>query len=664
MKLRKRIFSLVLAAAMLATAAWAGFSASAEQGGKLIALTFDDGPGEETARLLDGLKEKNVKATFFMVGSCAEQYPELVRRAYLEGHQIANHSYDHSNYLELSEQEVAQQVSRTNEILRQSGAEDFLVRAPYGDSNATVRAAAGAPMIYWSVDPLDWVYANVETVRFNIVNDAFDGAIVLLHDSHASGVDACLRAIDDLREQGYEFVTVRELFRRRGQTLNDGQEYYSRTPNGVDLGEVAAPSVTQNGNTVTLTAETGAEIYYTTDGSDPFLSGTRYTGPLELLGGTKVRAIAAFHLNGSRSQETVYTLAASPATAPLITIDEDGTVNLENRAPGASVYYTLDDTAPDATDFVYDGPFQVPTDTVVRAVATGGGYSDSLGVRAYYSPAGHFFRDVFPGSWFVPAVDRAVSLDLLSGVGIGLYSPRTSLTRAQLVTLLHRLAGSPAAEPIDVFVDVLPQKYYAEAVAWAYNTGIVKGITATQFKPKQEVTRQELAQFLAGYLEAMEIPLPQGEPLTFRDQNLISDWAKPAVDKMTAAGILSGAERNLFVPKRTTTRAQAAATLVMVYDLQLAAPQARLAEASPSPSPSVSPSPSPEDEPAPDASPSPSGEPSLAAGPSPSPEASGEEEPENDDSSSPKDSPSPEADASSPQGEPSSAGEPVEETAP
>lgn len=186
------------------------------KGGKLIALTFDDGPGPYTRRLLEGLAKRGVKATFFMLGQQAENYDVtagLVRDA---GHQIASHTYDHPQLSKKTDSQVRWQISHTADILnRITGyGTHYLVRPPYGDYNSRVLSLLDNPAILWSVDPLDWKYRNADTVCTNIVNGAHDGAIVLAHDIHSTTVDGVLMAIDKLQAKGYEFVTVNELFRR------------------------------------------------------------------------------------------------------------------------------------------------------------------------------------------------------------------------------------------------------------------------------------------------------------------------------------------------------------------------------------------------------------------------------------------------------------------
>ena len=222
-------------------------TASATKGGKLIALTFDDGPSYYTSRLLDGLKERGAKATFFILGQMAESNPDLVRREYREGHQVAQHTYSHVQLSAKTDEQIKWQLEKTDAILNDILGKDFkfVLRPPYGDNNARVLAAIGRPAFNWSIDPVDWRDRNADTVCNRIVNAAFDGAIILVHDIHSTTIPGALRAIDRLQAQGYEFVTISELFRRRGVPTYDGKLYVSCKPTGTDLGPFEAPTMTE-----------------------------------------------------------------------------------------------------------------------------------------------------------------------------------------------------------------------------------------------------------------------------------------------------------------------------------------------------------------------------------------------------------------------------------
>lgn len=196
-------------------------------GKKLVALTFDDGPSAATTpRLLDILREKQVPATFFVVGMMAERAPEVLKRERAEGHEIASHSTSHRSLATMSIEEIRADTRWMSEMSKRiAGEEVELVRPPYGAINDTVRNAAQQPMILWSVDPRDWRDKDAETVRTRVREGVYDGAIILLHDIHATSVDAVPEIIDDLRAEGYEFVTVSELAEARGVKLEAGKVY-------------------------------------------------------------------------------------------------------------------------------------------------------------------------------------------------------------------------------------------------------------------------------------------------------------------------------------------------------------------------------------------------------------------------------------------------------
>lgn len=203
---------------------------------KLIAITFDDGPGAYTAQLLDELAARDVKATFFVSGYRAANYPETLKRMVSEGHQLASHTQNHENLNTLSAAKIADEISRTQDYITAAGGDNpAYIRPPYGNANKTVRAQAPSPLINWSVDPEDWKYHNADTVCKNILAGSYDGAIILVHDIYQTSVNGALAAIDKLLEQGYEFVTVRDLLLRRGITPEAGVMYYDAKNTGVNL---------------------------------------------------------------------------------------------------------------------------------------------------------------------------------------------------------------------------------------------------------------------------------------------------------------------------------------------------------------------------------------------------------------------------------------------
>lgn len=178
-----------------------------------IAITFDDGPHPYyTEQLLDGLKERKAKATFFVTGEHAETYPELVERMNEEGHLIGNHTYNHLQLSRSNRQEYKEQLMKTNEIISNiTGREVLFVRPPYGTWDKTLEKDLNMFPVLWTIDPLDWCSDNVDCITKKILSQADENAIILMHDSYASTVTAALQVVDELGRQGYEFVTVDEI---------------------------------------------------------------------------------------------------------------------------------------------------------------------------------------------------------------------------------------------------------------------------------------------------------------------------------------------------------------------------------------------------------------------------------------------------------------------
>ena len=185
--------------------------------GPYIAITFDDGPhGQNTPRLLDILQKRNVKATFFVVGQCAAEFPAIMKRIVTDGHEIANHSWSHPLLTKLGESGVSEQLQRTHDvIIETTGVVPKLMRPPFGGFTPNQRAWANRKWSYkvilWDVDPLDWKVRNAERVEAEILKRTVPGSIVLAHDIHKSTIDAMPSTLDALLAKGFRFVTVSEL---------------------------------------------------------------------------------------------------------------------------------------------------------------------------------------------------------------------------------------------------------------------------------------------------------------------------------------------------------------------------------------------------------------------------------------------------------------------
>lgn len=178
---------------------------------KQVAITFDDGPHSiYTEKLLDGLKERGVVATFFVVGENVENNKELIKRMSDEGHLIGNHTYSHVDICSLSQLQRNEEISETNELIEEiTGEAVGYIRPPYG--NCGEKCIEDMLVVMWDVDPNDWCTMDANIVAENIVQSVEAGDIILLHDIFESSVDAALKVVDILKEEGYEFVTVEEL---------------------------------------------------------------------------------------------------------------------------------------------------------------------------------------------------------------------------------------------------------------------------------------------------------------------------------------------------------------------------------------------------------------------------------------------------------------------
>lgn len=189
--------------------------------GPYIAITFDDGPHATfTPRLLDMLRERNLKATFYVCGNNAELYPDLLRRMIAEGHEIGNHSYNHPNLGKMSQEQVRSQLSRTHEaIVRATGIAPRTFRPPYGSFTQAQREWAmkeyGYPTVLWSVDPFDWKKPGAGAITSRILGQTGSGGIILAHDIHGQTIDAMPGTLDGLSSKGYRFVTVTQLMAMR-----------------------------------------------------------------------------------------------------------------------------------------------------------------------------------------------------------------------------------------------------------------------------------------------------------------------------------------------------------------------------------------------------------------------------------------------------------------
>lgn len=191
----------------------------------VIAITFDDGPNpDHTPRLLDMLKARNIKATFFMVGRCVVTWPHIVKRIADEGHEVANHSWSHPLLTSLGNTSLDSQLQKTHDaILKACGKAPLHYRPPYGAIRMTQRKRIhenlGYSTILWDVDPLDWkTPRNSKKVEERILANTKSGSIILTHDIHGTTVDAMPATLDALIARGFQFATVSQLIELERET--------------------------------------------------------------------------------------------------------------------------------------------------------------------------------------------------------------------------------------------------------------------------------------------------------------------------------------------------------------------------------------------------------------------------------------------------------------
>ena len=178
-----------------------------------VALTFDDGPHRiYTKNLLDGLRERGVKATFFVVGENIPGNEDLIRQMEEDGHLIGNHTYDHADISKLSDEENCRELQKTSDLIKEiTGHGTAYVRPPFGNWKDTMDCRITMISVKWTIDTLDWKNRNVREIIGKVMQQISDHDIILMHDYYETSVEAALQIVDRLQQEGYEFVTVEDL---------------------------------------------------------------------------------------------------------------------------------------------------------------------------------------------------------------------------------------------------------------------------------------------------------------------------------------------------------------------------------------------------------------------------------------------------------------------
>lgn len=193
----------------------------------IIALTFDDGPyAKSTISILDTLKENNAVATFFVLGNRVSSNKSILERMIKEGNEIGNHSYNHKQLTTLSDEGLREQIEKTQNIIEEIvGFIPKVMRPTYGSHNERMRNIVDLPMILWTIDTEDWKSKNAKAVSDHVLKNIKDGSIVLMHDIYGSTSQAVKVIVPELIKQGYQLVTISELYELKGMTLEAGIVY-------------------------------------------------------------------------------------------------------------------------------------------------------------------------------------------------------------------------------------------------------------------------------------------------------------------------------------------------------------------------------------------------------------------------------------------------------
>ena len=194
----------------------------------MIALTYDDGPSKYTKELLDLLKENNSAATFFVLGLQVNKYQDTIVQMIEDGNQIGNHSFDHKRLTTLNDEELYNQIDKTDNLIYETALyKPFVMRPPYGTTSEDLIEKLQKPIIKWSIDTRDWESRNSDAITDIILEKVKDGDIILMHDLYESSLEASKTVIPELIKKGYQLVTVSELSEYKEISLKAGQSYYN-----------------------------------------------------------------------------------------------------------------------------------------------------------------------------------------------------------------------------------------------------------------------------------------------------------------------------------------------------------------------------------------------------------------------------------------------------
>ena len=193
---------------------------------KMVALTFDDGPNYNTSKILEILNKYNVRATFFVLGSKINHNKKIIKTMDKYGMEIGNHTYSHKLMTGMSNIDIIREVEDTSNLIYSViGKYPELVRPSYGSFNKKIKESINMPIIIWNIDTLDWKSHNSNKIVSRVMNKVSDGDIILMHDIYSATVKAVDILVPKLISEGYQLVSVSELFYYKNINLENGKIY-------------------------------------------------------------------------------------------------------------------------------------------------------------------------------------------------------------------------------------------------------------------------------------------------------------------------------------------------------------------------------------------------------------------------------------------------------